>query len=50
MRPRTWTDDQLRRVIAEGECDTGMDVVAALGLGPYNNNLVTVRRRANESG
>ena len=30
-RPRTWTDDQLRRVLAEGECNTSMDVVVALG-------------------
>ena len=50
MRPPTWTTDQLRRVLDEGECRTGMEVVVALGLGPYSENLATVRRRATEHG
>ena len=49
-RPRSWTVDQLRRVLAEGECDTAMDVVVALGLGPWKGNIETVRRVAAENG
>lgn len=50
MRPRIWTDDQLGRVLASGDCRTWMDVAVALGLGPYAVNRATVRRRADQLG
>ena len=47
-RPRTWTDDQLRRVASE--CDRVKDVPPALGLGPWKENYQTVRRHADRLG
>ena len=49
-RPRTWTTPQLRRVLAEGDCRTWMDVVVALGLGPYAVNRLRVRHEAEQLG
>ena len=49
-RPRMWTDGQLRRVLAEGDCRTWMDVVVALGLGPYAVNRLRVRHEAERLG
>jgi hypothetical protein len=49
-RPRTWTDDQLAKVLASGECRNWMDVVVMLGLGPHAVNRTNVKRRAERLG